>query len=465
MMLKRLIPTSLCLLGLLAMLLTACRQSSDGDAGQTPLPAVDLTVIVVDDGEIAEEIRRRWELEGDEESELTVTEVTADEFFRDDSAWTGDVVIYPSRAMGELVARGWIEPLSADTLDSENLGWGDVFPLLRLRECTWDSQTYGVTLGSPVPVLFYRNDVFAEHDWEPPATWSQYAAIVEQLRGAKPSPWTPAVEPLAGRVAAHILLARAASYASHPGTLSVLFDTQTMQARIAAPPLVRAAEQLRDVATEPMLQQTPEDALRAVLEGRCAMAIGYLSSMADISADAWEQVSIAPLPGAEQQYNRRAEQWDSAEPDGVPLLGTRGRTVSIAKRTSSRVAASQLLVRLAGYGWGDEIAPKSHATTAYRAEHVDNTTLWGPAGVPVAITQQYLRVQAELLDGRRNVLLPRLRGGQRLDNALATAVQQIVRGEQSVEQALSTAAQQWEAIVAEEMPDDARQQYRQSEGL
>ena len=482
--------------GIVLCLLSFCLSSSGCGGGGKPdseqkrsVPAVDMTVIVVDDPAIAEEIRKRWELEGDEDSDLTVRDVVGSDFFDDETSWTGDVLIYPSRDMGELTSRGWIEPISNKNLDSENLAWSSVFPLLRLRECNWGSETYGVTLGSPVAVLFYRHDLFEAAEMTPPKTWEEYAALVEHFNkrpgvfsrrreggdatgdatesAGDVEPWSATMEPLAGNRAAHLLFARAAGYASHAGTLSVLFDANTMESRIASAPFQRAAQELRDAATTEALNTTNEQGLLAILQNRCAMSIGYLQSVEDADAESWERLSIAPLPGASECYDRRLGKWEpqADTPNSVVLLATRGRVVSIAKRTKSRVAAFRLLTRLAGIGWGDEVAPKSAHTTAYRSAHLGDTALWGPQGVPEGVVEQYLKIQRQQLAGKQSVVVPRVRGGRRLDEALADAIESIVKDEKPIDEALGEAANRWQAILDEELPTSAREEYLKSEGL
>jgi len=452
---------------------TGCGGGSK-EVGQTSSPPIDLTVIVVDDVSMADEIRKRWELEGDEDSKLTVKDVVASEFLRDQASWTGEVVISPSRDVGELTSRGWIEPISAKDLDNENLAWMDVLPLLRLRECNWGSEVFGVSFGSPVPVLFYRHDLLAQDALEPPKTWREYASLTKHFQSAPDNSseansehWQAAIEPLAGNSGAHLLLARAAGYASHAETLSVLFDTKTMKPRIDSAPFQRAAQQLRDAATATSMEMSSHQALEAILQGRCAMAIGYLESVEGVDDEAWERISVMALPGAEECYDRRSGKWEAQDegPNSVVLLATRGRIGSIARRTKSRVAAVRLLIRLAGLAWGDEVAPKSPYTTAYRTEHIGNAPLWGPRGVPHSIVEQYLSVQGQQLDGQRNVLVPRLRGGRRLDEALANALVDIIKNEKPVDEALDEAAQRWQAILGEELPESARQEYLKSEGL
>lgn len=459
---------------LCTILLAGCRPSETEKEIVTPRP-VDLVVIVIDDPAICAAIQERWELEGDERSKLTVLNVTRDDFLRDDRSWEGDLVIYAPRQIGELTQRNWIQPFTSQELDDDNLGWLDVFSLLRLRECNWNEKTYGVTFGSPVPALFYRHDLFSAAKVSPPETWKQYTELVEHFEKRPAASatttsvdnWQATIEPLAGPAAADMLLARAAGYVSHSGTLTALFDSRTMAPRIAEAPFIRAAEEMLQVVAPNMLSMNAEQSVDALLEGRCAMAIGYLEPVGTFDSVAWNQISVTHLPGTLESYDRRLKQWDIREDNvpHIPLLATRGRIGSIAKRTKNRLAAVNMLIWLAGRTWSDQVAPASEHTAAYRTEHVGAAALWAPRGVPDSISDEYIRVQADLLEHQQSVMVPRLRGSQRLTMALSDELAQAIRGEKTAAEALREVAKQWETILNEELPNTAAKEYRDSLGL
>jgi hypothetical protein len=457
----------------------------DFGGGSDKKPAADhkpvnLIVVVVDDPQLSDSIRQRWQLEGDEDGSLDVQDVASAEFFRDDSAWDGDIVIYPSVCIGELASRGWIEPLRRKDLSDVEIGWQATFPLLRRRECTWDSEPYGLSFGSPVPVLFYRRDFFAAAELEPPTTWEEYAQVVEHFSempegagkegdnepSAAADDWHATIEPLSGPEAGLWLMARGIGYSAHRGTLSPLFDMTSTEPRINSPPFQRAAAEMKAVAKPSMLKFDGPTALAALLSGNCAMTLGFLEPIGEFDTEAWEEISVAPLPRVSQVYDRRRLHWsDSTATTNVPLLAFHGRIGSIAARTTNRRQSLNLLVALAGRMWGDQVAPSSHFTTGYREDHVGGGQIWAPRSVPIALANEYLRVQSEQLSVDRGSLMPRIRGGARLSFALSEAVRTMVAGEKPVDESLSVVAQQWTEILEAELPTTAQSELRASEGF
>jgi hypothetical protein len=93
-----------------------------------------------------------------------------------------DVVIYPAIAMGELLAREFIQPLELTQL--KDLG-ADRRSLLRHDRTTSvqsGTSVFGVSLGSPMLMLLYRKDVFEKLQLVVPR--QQYRATLSSSIGA-----------------------------------------------------------------------------------------------------------------------------------------------------------------------------------------------------------------------------------------------------------------------------------------
>ncbi|MCU0983176.1 MAG: extracellular solute-binding protein, partial [Pirellulaceae bacterium] len=164
-----------------------------------------------------------------------------------------DAVIYPSGLIGELAERGWIVPLSDDSIGSPEFARRDIFDLLRQHEIMWGDQVYAVPLGSPALTLIYRPDMFEKLGVKPPESWQQYGERCAQLARSRdllvgsengPGDWHAVAEPLGPGWASQVLLARAAAYARHRSYFATLFDLQSMEPLIASPPFVKALEEL-----------------------------------------------------------------------------------------------------------------------------------------------------------------------------------------------------------------------------
>ena len=185
------------------MLLSGC--PGEGPRRMRPVsrPSVALRVLVVNDAPLAEAIERlRGEWAERSGGSLSASSV----------AWTdllaakepeADVVIFPSRYLGELCERKWLRPVRGNVLDSNEYNVSDILPLVRQRLVVYDNEVMAVPLGIHLPMKgSARRDAFR-------------------------------------------FLAIAAPYAVHRDQVGVLFDPETMKPRIAEPPFVRALEELQ----------------------------------------------------------------------------------------------------------------------------------------------------------------------------------------------------------------------------
>jgi multiple sugar transport system substrate-binding protein len=428
--------------------------------------------------------------------------------------------------LGELAERRLIVPVPEDKLASETLAWRDVFPLLRVQEATWGKKTYGLPLGSPQLILYYRADVFDRLGVSPPQTWQQYQQVLADLSAAKAgaraaadasekktdagdeSPAAPAndgdggelpvpfatVEPLAPGWAGQVLLARAAPYARHRNQYSTLFDYTTMRPLIDGPPFVRALEELVAASEhgppEPWTI-TPELSRRLFWTSKTAMALSWptrsesVAEVPDTSGPAGDgpdaddtlveerraprpTVEIAALPGSVDVYqflNKSWEQRGKDEPHRVPLLAIAGRMGSVTRETPRSHQAFSVLVWLTGQEWSGLISPTSDATTLFRSTQVPAVRAWVPARMNETTARRY----AELVETTQStstwLISPRLPGRADYLAALDDAVHRAVRKDVTPEQALQQAAAMWNEITERLGREQQRQAYQRSIGV
>jgi hypothetical protein len=108
-----------------------------------------LRVLVVNQPELAEAIDRlRGEWNERSGGQLTVSD--------DRLSWTGmdapknldaDVILFPSRHLGELASRGWLRPVRPNVLASVELHTSDFFPVVREELIRWGGETMALPLG------------------------------------------------------------------------------------------------------------------------------------------------------------------------------------------------------------------------------------------------------------------------------------------------------------------------------
>src|SRR5215212_2719888 len=122
------------------VLLSGCprgEQAKPQAARKAPRASVALRVLVVNEPGVAEAINR---LRGE------WAERSGGELKTDTLSWTdvaaaksldADVIIFPSRYMGELCTRGWLRQVRKSILESDEFNASDVFPLIRRNLMKW----------------------------------------------------------------------------------------------------------------------------------------------------------------------------------------------------------------------------------------------------------------------------------------------------------------------------------------
>jgi multiple sugar transport system substrate-binding protein len=490
----RIDPRRIAIVSIALLCISGCSQnhsqsSANRSSADVQPPPAPLRLAIVEDPALAASVRRlqgEWSVQTG--SKLNVDELSA-QTLATAKKLHADAIIYSPALLGMLAERNLIRPLNRSWLAGDPLESSDLLQPLDSPEFTWDGQPYAIPLGLPVFVLLYRPDLFELFDKQPPHTWDQYRQVAEFFRNAAQlkkqialrrantesivsQPWSATVEPLAPGWASRLLLARAAAYAKHRDYVSVLFDRETMEPLIGAPPFNRALTELVAAAKsgpQNPTSLTPADALGLFLAGRSAMTITWPSAAAALSASDDKgppvPVAIAALPGSPEAYNPRHSAWEprrSGEPTSVPFLGISGRVGSVVRATDSAEAAFRLLTWLSSNRWSAEALPASAATTMFRQSQLANPSPWtGPEFSPTA-ANQYGQVLAAALRQPEAVWLLRIPGAADYMAALDNAVHAATSGEQTPQTALDAAAATWREITARLGAKEQLEAYRRS---
>lgn len=455
--------------------------------GQAP---AKLELLVVGDAAMAKEIvRLRGEWLAQSGSPLSVSQMSSADLEHAHSL-SADAVIYPASELGTLAERRLIRPLQPAWLERPIYDKADLFELPGLRETAWGEQTYAVPLGSPVLVCFYRADLFQELGREPPRNWAEYQRLIEffaERVNSKPRSNSGVVdtllqagtlEPLAAGWAGSVLLARAAAYSKHRDYYSTLFDSDSLEPRIAGEPFVRALTELvasAKLGPKSQLNFSPADVRREFFAGHAAMALSWPSPTGRIIRPTAAAASAAPisigfvqLPGSSDVFNPRDRQWQTRKPDDeprVPLLGIAGRMGSVVRGSSSADAAFSLLAWLSSDEWSARICTASPATTLFRRSQMAQVRQWVDPDMAPAAAKQYAGVAAEAFSASNWLFVPRLPGHEEYMAALDDAVRQAVEGKATPAAALADAAEQWQKITDRLGRTDQKHAYARSHGL
>ncbi len=472
------------LLAVAALLVSVVGCSDQNDA-ESPGAARDdaaLRLLVVDDPELAAAaglLRGEWK--GQTGGSFEVQQTSTDELLSAADV-QADAVIFPSSLLGSLAEKKLLAPVPVRLLEEDAANWSRIFSLLRGHEAVWGTDTFAVPFGSPVLVCYYRADLLEKLGRQPPTTWKEYQGLAELLadraalgEAAPPegSPWHGAIEPLAPGWAGLVLLARAASYATHREHFSTLFNLDTMEPLIAGPPFVRALEELvaaagPQTAERPFLD--PAGVRAAFWQGQCGLALTWpTATVKDLKpAEPKPRVGFAELPGSREVYDFAQQRWEDRG-EGidhrVTLLSVSGRLGAVARSSAVGEAAIQLLLWLSGEQWSREVSRQSSAVTLYRESHVLNPAEWVEPTVPADAAVQYAEVAQLALTREQRLFAFRLPGHGEYLAALDEAALKALRGEQTAESALSAAATRWEEITERLGREAQRDAYARSLGL
>ncbi len=459
---RRLLPL---LFALPILAAAGCPKPEDADKGPAgPPPGATLRLLVVDDPLLAQSIgylQSEWKAQSG--VALEITDVSSDDFDAQNAPKT-DVVIAPSWMLGPATEARWVVPLPERIVQNNESDWSSIFPQIREHEIARAGKSMAVPFGSPVPVLYYRPDLLDEAGLKPPATWAEYVKAATALGDA------PTAEPLAEGWAGLTLLARSASYATHPDNLSTLFRISTMEPLIAGAPYVRALEELVATADPASLDMDPAAARTAFWQGKAPLAITWPTAAGEELADVEPDLpaGVVELPGSPDVYDFGESTWErrDKESDGrVPLLASAGRVGMVTTTSQWPDASLQLLLWLTDEKWSASVCTQSPNTTVFRNSHVSMVSGWVEPPMSDDAAQQYGEAVATALERQERLFALPITGRPQYLAALDEAVRAAVKKEKSPQEALDGAAEQWKQITEQLGVDQQKAAYRASLGL
>ena len=438
----------LCILPVItvALLLSGCPSQKDDDqtSNESSLEGTQISLLVVDSPEMARQINLltgSWEEKSG--GTFQVTECTTAEL-KAMTAIEADALIAPSYLLGELAAVEHIASLPKLT-ESQSEQFSGYLPLLAQRQSRWGDERWSVPFGSPVFVLYYRQDLLTNIDREVPKTWEEYIETA-RLLDTQTAVEIPVAEPVAEHWAATAFLNHAASAASHPSNYSVLFNLDTMEPLIAGEPFVRALEQMRQTSEIKMLAEasgdeamTPGRIRRLFWEGRCAMAITWPTAADSVSLPEeipeGMEVGITTLPGSAKVYDFMKDRWDPRHEESVdvPILDFAGRSGMLPASSKNPEAATSLMLWLSSDEWGTQVSAVCPDTTIYRKDQLRQPGRWVEHTMEARPTLDYSKTIGTLLNTDRCVFALRVPGREEYLVTLDIAVRDVLLGKKRTE--------------------------------
>lgn len=282
-----------------------------------------------------------------------------------DDAWkeqprTGwDAVIVPANRLGALAESETLWDLTEYVQGSNperqaRLNWADIQPFVRSMSATYADRTMLIPLDGDVLHLFYRRDLFEQHQIAVPRTWEEYQQAAAYFHG---KPWGPSGSPLVGSC---VSLHRNTSASDKDDrndlcnaywaslVLSSMTQTQgTTQGYLLDPitlqPLLGSAmeETLRILSDQSQVGPVEEilgpatatnrDPAIATMcgqanarfnEGTCALTYNWGTQLTMGILEAGEQqfdIGVAPTPGSSRVYNRATGELEECTAERCPF--------------------------------------------------------------------------------------------------------------------------------------------------
>ncbi len=398
----------------------------------------------------------------------------------------GDVLNLPSYLAGDLMGGGYIERVPDEV--KARLSWDDIIPLYQ-RQTEWAGETFAYPWDGDNHMMFYRKDLLADPDMQAafeeefgyelsvPRTWEQYNDVAEFFTGD----WGDgerhygSVELIMRKNQGfHGFISRAAPFAKMPDDPALLFDPDTMDARVANPGFVRALESLIAV-----LPYSPPDMPNfGFIENAQAFAGGLValdvqwSDIGPISVDpemsiVQGKVGFDITPGSTEVWNSNEGRWESMpEVNHAPYAAFGGWGNMVAANARAKEAAIDLaayyasppIMQWAALTSGSGVNPARYST-------VNDYEAWDAIGFEIDDAEEYLNAIAASQEHPNAVFQLRIPGYVQYQDALELAVSKALSGQATAEEALAEAAEEWDRITDRIGREDQLRIYRDSLGM
>ncbi len=423
--------------GCLAGALAGCDPQKDQKAETTNnsqearVSTVPLRIRLVAPISQPETVVRQWSAISDQPIEIR--SVTISELLSAEKC-DADLLLYPSRLIGELIRRQWVTKLPSSLVDVSKGDQNDenlfaAIPPALVAAGIYSATAYGLPLGySMVSMLGSASNQAEKISWE-------------QLDSSLASYEVGSVEFQDDQVDHEALVDRFLALAFGRSDVNskygVLFDIRTMKPRLSSPEFLYAAQTLAKLARQP----------QAVL------------SIVGSHAEAWKwinntEASAFALASASQ-----------LDVDSINLDSAKLVTIDDAKPWNSGSGV------MASITMDCRQTAQTIKFTTWLAQTKTLETIRGL--VPGLIsTASRGRSLADRVVSANNVLLqqdttvtePRSPSAQQLRTELATQLIQLLRGKLNVEEALSATASQWTTII-KQSGSNPRAEYERALGL
>lgn len=422
---------------------------SDASAGRAKVTQIPLRVWVIGPIDNADALQRHWQSFSEQPVEFQSLSPTP--FFESQDC-PADVLVFPSRLIGELAYRKWIVPLpnslstNAESGISRNSIEGDLdmepamlpaVPQPMLSAAGYGGVQYGLPLGFSSIQVLSSKAVNTVSSADPQVATTQWTWAELKQRLPSPSDQPTGVERSLVDADALVdrFLAIAVGTSSVNPKYGVLLDLRSTKARLRADEFVFAAEFLRALAAQP--------------EG--------LSALVGSHTTAWQWINETQQP-AYALVSPTQLQWSNRQLDSATLVpitsisynSGSGMVASLASRCQQTMQSTRFLQWL--------ISP--------RALDVMRTVIPGIVHLPSRgpdLADRLIESGMRQLEEGLPVNEPRMPGTYAYRQALAECLIEMLSRKLSVGAALAEASERWDKIS--QQTNNLQSEYEKSLGL
>lgn len=447
------------------------KEMSDTAIKSLPPPAV-LNLLVVGTPEIGERVSREWAARRDGELNLStigLAELIESQHRFPDSV---DVVVFPPSILPQLVEAKMLLAVPKEVLSLDEVNRNELLMHFRSQIIRYDDETWGFPLGSPNFALMGNRAFFDSSEVPFPNRWGEVDDVLAATDAIEKANLQANVDmPLAEGWAAQTFLARVAPSITYSGTLTSVFDRQTMKPLLETEPFLKALEQLSQIASPDSLEATPARVFNKANSGESLLAISWPSrafAAADVKQSDGSVLMIRSLPGARRWFDQRGERWmqrGREEESRADLIGFEGFMIGVTKDSPNERTAWRFATWLTSKPIGLETMVELEAAGPFRASYLGDISRWTGESISYDVANEYADVITANHERALTLRFPRLPGQERYLEALDQAVRSAVAGKTTPEAALATVSQQWEAITESFGRDQQRSALRKETGF
>lgn len=400
-----------------------------------------------------------------------------------------DVLIFPADWAGDLMAPGYLEPISDELL--AKLEPEDIIPLYGERITAWGDTVYALPYDGDGHMLYYRKDLVnpespyaaefeAKYGYplDEPLTWSQYYDIAEFFNGREVET-AGETAPIAGVAEAQrrnaqsywVFLSHAAGYGKVPGNPCFFFSCDDMTPQVNNPGWVQALDDYirsRDLGPTEQLQWDVADTRVQFPAGASVLNIdwgdvGPISYNPDASVIVGN-TGFGVLPGADRYWDYTKGEWVD-EVNVAPFIAFGGWIIGVAKDSEVKDAALDFAAFMARPELVKQLAvTPDTGINPSRYSQFEDIDLWINAGFDQAGAEDYLAAVEDSISHPNAVLDLRIRGSAEYLNVLDTEISRALAAEISSQEALDNVATGWNEITDRLGREEQLQQYRSAVG-